>query len=196
VVALRKWIWLIISTVIVAATILIGFWVNSILPPPPDFPAPDVAPVSPHYLPFVPVSWRDINETRIFLEAASPRYGYYKNQTSGRIQKGDPCFIINVKVRNDYTEDNPPPTDQEEYNFSRYGYYIYFDVRLYNKNGTVDVEGVAVRTQPGWCGTYAINWIRVDNGETKNFDVYVATDKRDIERFELLIFDIGPEIVQ
>ena len=101
---LRKRVWLIIITMIVAATILIAFWVSSFLPPPPDFPAPDVAPVSPHYLSFVPLSWRDWNESRIFLEAATPRYGYYKNQTDAGVQKGYPCFIVNVTVRNDYTE--------------------------------------------------------------------------------------------
>jgi hypothetical protein len=79
VVVLRKRVWLIIITMIVVSTIIIAFWVNDVLPPPPDFSAPDAASVSPHYLSFVPVSWRDVNETRIFLEATSPRYGYSKN---------------------------------------------------------------------------------------------------------------------
>ena len=195
---LRKRIWLIMVAVIVAVAVLIAFWISSILPPPPDFPAPDVAPLSPHYLPFVPVNWRDVNETRIFLEAVSPRYGYYKNQTSGGImQKGVPCFIVNVTIRNDYTEDSPPPTNQQEYNFSRYGYYIYFDALLYNKNGAVDVKAVVVDQKPGWFGdAYPVNFIRVDSGETRTFDIYIATDKRDIERFELSVFDIGPQIVQ
>jgi len=147
-------------------------------------------------LPFVQVSWRNISETRIFLEAASSRYGYYKNQTDAGVQKGDPCFIVNVTVRNDYSEQQPPPSNQA-YNFSEYGYYLYFDALLYNKNGSVDVKDVVVDQQPGWVGdAYPINFIRVDSGETRTFDVYLATGKRDIERFELLIYEIGPQVVQ
>jgi hypothetical protein len=40
-----------IITVIGVTTIFVAFWINDVLPPPPDFPAPDVALVSPHYLP-------------------------------------------------------------------------------------------------------------------------------------------------
>lgn len=191
--------WLILATAIVATVVLIAFWINSILPPPPDFPATDVAPVSPHYLPFVPVSWRDVNESRIFLVDASPRYGYYKNQTSsGRIRKGDPCFIINVTVRNDYTEEQPPPHQWGyDYNFSRFGYYVYFEALLYSNNGEVDVRKVAVDQMPGsFVGSsVAVNFIRIDSGKTRNFDIYVATDNRDINRFELYVYDVGGQLV-
>ncbi len=197
---LRKSYWLVIIAVLVAAVVLIAFWINSVQPVPPDFPAPNVEPVSPIYLSFVPFTWRDWNESRIFLEAATPRYapryGYYKNQTDGGVQKGDPCFIVNVTVRNDYSENQLPPSNQA-YNFTKYGYYIYFDALLYNKNGAVNVKDVVVDQQPGWFGdAYPINFIRVDSGETKTFDIYIATENRDIERFELLVFDIGPQTVQ
>jgi hypothetical protein len=68
---------------------------------------------------------------------------------------------------------------------------------LYNKNGAVDVKAVAVDEQPGFFGdAYPINWIRVDSCKTRTFDVYIATDKRDIEHFELFVFDVGPPTVQ
>ncbi len=194
----RKCIWLVFAVIVLATAILVSFWVTSILPPPPDFPAPNVAPVGPHYLPFVQVSWRDANETKVFLEAANPRYGYYKNVTNGgAFPKGVPCFIVSVTVRNDYTNNDPPPTNHLDYNFSRYGYYIYFVASVYNKDGTVDAKGLAISQQSGWFGNiYPINFIRINSGETRTFDVYIATEKRNTERFEILVFDIGPQIVQ
>ena len=68
---------------------------------------------------------------------------------------------------------------------------------LYNKNGLVEVKAVVADQQPGWFGdAYPINFIRIDGDETRTFDVYIATGNRDIERFELLVFDVGPQTVQ
>ena len=49
-------------------------------------------------------------ETMIFLvSTAHPRYGFYNwsddEWWGGEVHEGDPCFIITVTVRNDYTTD-------------------------------------------------------------------------------------------
>jgi hypothetical protein len=49
------------------------------------------------------------NETNIFLVSANnPRYGFYNWSDAGwyggKVHEGDPCFIVNVTVRNDYTD--------------------------------------------------------------------------------------------
>jgi hypothetical protein len=197
---LKKRNWLIFTIVIVVISVLVAFWINNTLPVAQDFPATNVAIVNPHYLPFVKVDWRDINETRIFLSSAIPRYGYFKNQTSdSQIQKGDPCFIINVTARNDYSELSPPPSPRgnDNYNFSRYGYYVYFEVRLFDKDGVVNFEKLVISQVPGSLpgSNVAVDFIRIDSGETKSFDIYLKTANREIDQFELYVYEISGQLL-
>lgn len=127
---------------------------------------------------------------------AEARYGYCKFQTvDGGIKQGDPCLIINVTIRNDYNETRLPPIrklNQSPYNFSRYGYYIYLNALLFDSSGSVGFKAMAVADQnSGLVVSYNNAAIRVDSNQTKNFGIYIASSNRDINRFELRVYDVG-----
>ena len=61
------------------------------------------------YLTYYP-SFKGEKETMIFLVSTdNPRYGFYNwsddEWWGGEVHEGDPCFIVNVTARNDYTTD-------------------------------------------------------------------------------------------
>jgi hypothetical protein len=109
-----------------------------------DFPAPDVKPISPHYLRTTPDLFGNFTETKIFLLDATPRYGYYNetvqpnNPAFPKVQKGDPVFIINVTLRDDYTLENPPPGGFGGNNAST----IILKTQLYDKNGAIEAHSM------------------------------------------------------
>lgn len=130
-------------------------------------------------------------ETMIFLVSTdNPRYGFYKWSYTGygygaEINEGDPCFIVNVTVRNDYTTD---PVWTDDASLGLYNNHVKLTAILYNHQGRVDAVDV----------TYPINSFhgghvfRVEPEETHSVELYLATDCKDIERYEIYVTYIGP----
>ena len=155
-----------------------------------DFPAPDVKPISPNYLRTIPDLFGNSSEAKIFLAEANPRYGYYNetvlpnNPDFPEVRKGDPVFIINVTLRNDYTEDNPPPGGFDYNN----GSIIILKTLLYDKNGAIEARDVT----PPYPGGFHVSSqsYEIKRGETISFDVYMLTTNREIDRFELYLYYI------
>ena len=130
-------------------------------------------------------------ETMIFLVSTdNPRYGSYSwsdcEWFGGEVHKGDPCFIVTVTVRNDYTtdsiwtdEDSPP---------GLYNNHVKLTAHLYNQQGRVATVDV----------TYPINSLhgghvfKIEPEETHSVNLYLATDCKDIERYEIYVTYIGP----
>jgi len=127
-------------------------------------------------------------ETMIFLvSTANPMYGIYNwNDSNWDVHEGDPCFIVNVTVRNDYTTD-PLWTDEGSHS-SLYNNHVKLTAYLYNQQGKVDAVDV----------TYPINSLhgghvfRVESEETQSVELYLATDCKDVERYEIYVTYIGP----
>ena len=155
-----------------------------------DFPAPDVKLINPHYLRTIPDLFGNYSETKIFLVETNPRYGYYNetinpsNPAFPEVHKGDPVFIINVMLRNDYTEDNPPPGGFDYNNAS----IIILKTQLYDKNGAVEARDVT----PPYPGGFHVSSqsYEIKRGETTSFSIYLLTSNREIDRFELYIYYI------
>ena len=99
-------------------------------------PATNVAQMSPQYLsgyvlqPVANSSYGEVFEsaTRIFLVSVTTYYGYSNsaiesiNPTEPNlVNAGDPIFIINVTLRNDYNDQNPLPVSSDSHAF------IFFD---------------------------------------------------------------------
>ena len=145
------------------------------------------------YLAYYP-SFKGEKETMIFLVSTdNPRYDVYnwsdiykEHWGDSEVHRGDPCFIVNVTVRNDYTidpiwtDENSPP--------GLYNNHVKLTAYLYNKQGRVDTVDV----------TYPINSLhgghvfKVEPEETYSVDLYLATDCKDIERYEIYIAYHGP----
>jgi len=118
------------------------------------------------------------NETKILLLNSSMRYGVYDNDfkfslCETEVKKDDPCVIINVTIRNDYTQEWPS------------SYFISLTAYLYDNEG--EHVGTVMTYGQLHCGMVEVN---LKKGETLTFDIYVYYDKQDISRYELYIVNI------
>ena len=93
---------------------------------------------------------------------------------------------MNVTVRNDYTSD--PLSTDEDSPPGMYNKYVKLTAYIYNQKGRVDAVDV----------TYPINSLHgghvftVEPEETQSVELYLATDTKDIERYEIYVTYIGP----
>ena len=143
--------------------------------------------VTPHYLPY------NGNESRIFLVSATPTYGSYpgpsvpKMGNTPGVKKGEPCFIINVTVRDDYSAENPPPY-QNIVNVSNPNAYVFLTAQIFNTQGQINATDVTPPYPPvPFSGAYA----SLASGENATVTIYLATNHQDIDRFEIILEYVG-----
>ncbi len=142
-----------------------------------DFP---ICKLCKRYLTYYPTHEYGGNETKVLLLNSDLRYGVYDqdiHQLMGcyhPVAKGDPCVIINVTIRNDYTEKWPA------------GYQISLTADLYNTEG--EKVGTIMNQGQLFCGFVEV-W-KVECGETRTFDIYVDYDKQDVDHYDLYIYNI------
>lgn len=131
------------------------------------------------------------NKTKIFLVSTdNPQYGFcnwsYNSLGGIEVQNGDPCFIVNVTVRNDYT--TAPVWTYEDSPSDLYNNHVKLTAILYNQQGRVDAVDV----------TYPINSLHgghvfvVEPRETHSVELYLATDCNNIERYEINVAYFAP----
>ena len=164
-------------------------------------PAANVEQISPQYLPAYvsqPISNTTSgtifeSATRIFLVSATTYYGYSNetlksgNPTEGNIiNKGDPIFIINVTVRNDYNPENPLPLSTDNHAF------IFLTATLYSQNVTIKAKDVSP-TNPQ-VGPFLTAFVGLNSGETASVEIWMATANRNVDHYEinLDVFGIAP----
>ena len=130
------------------------------------------------------------NKMEIFLVSTeNPWIGFcnwsYSAGGDVEVQKGDSCFIVNVTVRNDYTD---PIWTYEDAPRDLYNNHVKLTAHLYNQQGKVDAVDV----------TYPINSLHgghvfvVEPEETQSVELCLATDCKDIERYEIYVTYVGP----
>jgi hypothetical protein len=127
-------------------------------------------------------------ETKIYLVSAdNPHYGVYNwsdhGWMGGEVHEGDLCFIVNVTVRNDYTD--PLWTDEDS---PWYNNHVKLTAYLYNNTGRVGAVDV----------TYPINSLHgghvfvVEPEEIRSVELYMVTENKDVKRYEIYVAYIGP----
>ena len=172
--------------VIIASTSIVVF--NSLSDeslPSPDFPAVSVKPVDSHYLGGNVSGY----ETKFFLVSATPRYGYYRatfrvlSIPSSWIHKGDPCFIINFSLRNDYTEEEIQNLTPPFANNTRAWVGLRFE--LFDRNGN-SIDAVSTGANGRFLPNDLFN-TAMGSGDTRSWEVYLATENRGIDHFEIYI---------
>jgi hypothetical protein len=145
-----------------------------------------------------------LDNSSIFLVSATSAYGTYpfKSAVSPRpgstsaIQEGDPCFIINATIRNDYTLENLPPNQMgTEYfangtaaNIPSVGAYVFLTASIYDKQGRI-VQATDVTPPYGYPSGGA--FVYLQSGENATLTIYLATSQHDINHFDIIIRYIG-----
>jgi len=125
------------------------------------------------------------NETKMFQVDASSKYGIYNESFhtlyAGDTNKGDPCVIVTLTVRNDYAEEKPS------------GYFISLTANLYNKEGKVVGW---IMTPPPLLGSLfgGIAEFNLESGEKETIDIFLAYNKtidtKDLDHYGLYVFNI------
>ena len=197
---------IIVAVALIAVILVSGiFWVPALsrtLEPSRGGPttlATNVEQITPQYLPdmfpypFQTSSSGSVFEsaTRIFLVSATSYYGYINETVKSLnghniINKGDPIFIINVTLRNDYNSENPLPLSKNNYA------YIFVTATLYSQNnGTITAKDVSpTNPQVAFLNAY----IGLNSGATSSVEIWLSTSNRNINHYEinLDVFGIPP----
>jgi hypothetical protein len=182
----KKSILVVAAAVILALVIGLYFW-NLMFSPSSSsaFEGPGSG-----YLTYYP-EFKGGNETMIFLVSAdNPRYGLYKwndsewNGGKGEVHEGDPCFIVDVTVRNDYTD---PIITDDPLNGTFYE-YVSLTTYLYDEQGRVDAVDVTYPINRIWGG----HWFSIEPGETHSLELHLATESKAIERYEIYVNYVEP----
>lgn len=155
---------------------------------PVNNPIANVEPVPPQYLPY------NGNASRIFMVSATPAYGSYPGPTVPQmggtpgVKKGEPCFIINVTVRNDYSAENPLP-DHDIFNYSNPSASFFLTAQIFNSKGQISATDVTPPYPPvPYPGALVYN---LAGGNSTTVTIYLATSHQDISRFEIILEYVG-----
>ena len=131
------------------------------------------------------------DETMIFLVSTdNPRYGLYEgsdaNWFGGEVHEGDPCFIVDVTVRNDYTTD-PIWTDEDSPS-GLYNRYVQLTALLYDQQG--EVKAVDVTGPINFDG--GVYEFLIEPEQTHSVELTLAIDSKNVERYEIYVAYVGP----
>jgi hypothetical protein len=167
-----------LGAVLEAAALLSALGV-SMFNPQAEAPAISQA-VEPHYL-----AYSTGEQSKLFLESAQASYGYWtQNDTAMTwftdgpiIHKGDPVFVVNATIRNDYTQTNPYKVNPDNTSF------VVLTAALYDKNGTqIEAPQAYPRVDTNYFNGHLST---LDSGETATFTLYLSTGSRNVDHFEL-----------
>ena len=152
--------------------------------PTPNVSTPaDIKPLNPQYLSF----FYENATSKIFLVSATPRYDYWtKNDTPMTwftngpvIHTGDPVFVVNVTVRNDYTLN-----DQNRVNSANFSVVILY-VTLYDGNNNVISAPKAYPKVDS--NYYTSNQWNFDSGKSSSFELYFLTTDRNVDHYQISV---------
>ena len=131
------------------------------------------------------------NISKIFVVSTNASYGFYPYATrtspgSGLpvVTNGEPCVIINITLRNDYSSQYPPPNPNPQYPTL---VYVILTATLFsgaNQISTTDLLKVGL---PPNAGAYT----DLNSGENATLSLYLATNQTDITSFQIVPIFIG-----
>lgn len=143
-----------------------------------------------------------IGNSSIFLVSANSFYGPYPFASAvgpppgstPAIEEGNPCFIINVTIRNDYTSENLPPNQVPQYYANGTVakptaiVYVFLTAAIYDKQGNV-IQATDVTPPYGFNngGAYA----SLQSGQNATLTIYLATSHKDVDHFEIVLRYVG-----
>jgi len=148
---------------------------------PPSNPMSNIRVVNSTYL-----NYSSGESSKIFLVSAESRYDIWtQNDThmdwfkdGPLIHKGDPVFVINATMRNDYTQNDLNKVSSTNYSA------VVFSVKLYDKgNSVIDAQPAYPRVDTRLNG----HVFAFKSGKIDSFELYLATDNRNVDHYEVLV---------
>jgi hypothetical protein len=189
---------IIVVVSIFVTSIVVGFYLSPQTTPNPQVsPTPQISPTrkpvivsdqfSPYYLHYQ-------GDSRILVASANASYGSYPYPTvtnfpsgSPIAENGEPCVIINVTLRNDYSTQNPAPNP---YSLNSTKVYVALTALLFSGKEPISAKDI---TNANWISSASSNrgFTSLDYGESATLSLYLATNNKDITDFLLSAFYIG-----
>jgi hypothetical protein len=177
----KKAKFIILAVIIVVFVILLSaFWIiPQITPTLTSAPiASNATSPSGYYLPY------EGNNSKIFVVSANASYGSYPYPTvtlfNGTVVKrGEPCFIINVTIRNNYSTQYPPPYSQSNNPTLA---YVFLTAQIFNGKNQINTMDITPPLNMYNGGAYA----PLSSGENATLTMYLSTNNRDITSFQIV----------
>lgn len=178
---IKKAKFIILASVIVVLVILLSaFWIIPQIYPASKQtqPSKPIQSVSGYYLTY------EGNISRIFVVSANASYGKYPYSTqttlNGSVVKhGEPCVIINVTVRNDYSTQYPPP-NPNPYNSTVA--WVYLTAQLFSGEKQISATDLLLFGMPPSAGAF----VSLNSGENGTLTIFLATKNTDITSFQIV----------
>ncbi len=188
---------LIILAVILAVSVILlsAFWVipqvshNALSQVAKPVVGP-MQPVAGYYLPFRG------NTSRIFVVSASVSSGFYPYATRSAmgptagppvVENGEPCVIINVTIRNDYSAQHQPPNPWPNSTTPAFT-WVFLTAKIFSGNNEINATDLT------HVGSFPDEWSSagLNAGETQTISIYLATtSKSEITSFQIVPVWIG-----
>jgi hypothetical protein len=135
-----------------------------------------------------------LDDSRIFVVYANGSYGKYPFPTvmdfddSPIAEKGQACIIINVTLRNDYSDEYPPPNSPASYNSSTV--FVSLTAELFDGETKVEARDITNASPILSAGTNAA-FASFQYGESTSLTLYIATNSNAITSFQFVSRYIG-----
>jgi hypothetical protein len=186
----------IILAVILAVAVLLAsefLVIPQIFHKSPQVVKPVIGPIQPaagYYLPYRG------NISRIFVVSTTISSGSYPYPTRSAlgqsggppvVKEGEPCVIINVTLRNDYSAQYPP-TPQFPNSPTPAWAWVYLTAKIFSGNNEINATDLTnVGLPPD-----SLSFASLNGGETETISIYLATtSKSEITSFQIVPAWIG-----
>ena len=134
-------------------------------------------------------------DSRIFVVSANASYGNYPFPTVTNLpysspsviaKNGEPCVIINVTLRNDYSYQNPAPYQLNDSGFV----YVALSANLYNNETKIDSKDITNAFPLASVFTNRA-FTELDYGKSTEVTIYITTNSHSVTSFQLVPAYVG-----
>lgn len=176
-----------IAVIAVSIILLAAFFVDQQIRPKATPIIEPIQPVTDYYLSY------EGNISKILVVSANASYGNYPypsrtslGSISGSpvVENGEPCIIINVTIRNDYSIQDPP-LNPETYDPTEA--YVFLTAQVFNGENQINATDLLRVGLPPDAGAFA----SLSSGENATLTLYLGTNNTDITSFQLVPIYIG-----
>ena len=129
------------------------------------------------------------------MVAANSTYGSYPyptatspSQGAQLAQNGEPCVIVNVTIRDDYSTQYPAPNPAPPQNDPSFA-YVFLTAHLFSGENQINATDITPPVGFANGGAYA----PLNGGENATLTMYLATSNNDITSFQIVARYIGGE---